>query len=93
MIKFSLFINFSHHPQLALKVILLFQAHSFASDIKASLVTDNPLFHKYLNNSKTEASISGFLPFLGPEKKTFYLSDMKKVLFSCFINDGGHAVA
>jgi hypothetical protein len=63
-----------------LKDILLLLANSFAIDIKASLVTGNPLFHKSLKYSKTEASISGFLPFLGPEK-TFCLSDMQTVLF------------
>jgi hypothetical protein len=81
----SLFINFSHHPQLALKGILLFLAHYFAFDIKAFLVTSNPLFHKYFKYSKTETSISRFLPFLGPEKD--YLSDMKTVLFSYFANN------
>jgi hypothetical protein len=60
--------NISHQPQLALKRILLFLAHSFAFDIKASLVTCNPLFHKTLNYFKTDASISEFLPLLGPEK-------------------------
>jgi hypothetical protein len=37
-------------------------------DIKAALVTDNTLFHKSLKYSKTEASVSVFLPFLGSEK-------------------------
>jgi hypothetical protein len=32
------------------------------------LVTGNPLFHQSLKYFKTEALISGFLPFLGPEK-------------------------
>jgi hypothetical protein len=39
-----------------------------AFDIKASLVIGNPLFCKSLKYSKIEALISGFLPFLGPEK-------------------------
>lgn len=47
---------------------LLFLAHSFAFDIQAFLVTGNPLFHKSLKYSKAEASISGFLSFLGTEK-------------------------
>jgi hypothetical protein len=42
--------------------------------LKASLVAGNPKFHKSLKYSETETSVSGFLPFLGPEK-TFYLSD------------------
>jgi hypothetical protein len=58
----------SHHPQLALKGILFFLAQSFAFDIKASLVTGSSLYHKYLKYSETEASISGFFPFHGPEK-------------------------
>jgi hypothetical protein len=47
--------------------MLLFLAHSF------SLVTGNPLFHKYLNTLKTEASVSGLLPFLGPEKDLLFV--------------------
>lgn len=68
-----------------MKVILLSLAHSFGLVIKASLFSHNPLFNIYLKYSKTEASISVFLHFLGPENN--YLSDMKSVLFLYFIND------
>jgi hypothetical protein len=34
------------HTIHALKEILLFLGHSFASDNEASLITSNPLFHK-----------------------------------------------
>jgi hypothetical protein len=53
----------SHYSRLALKGTLLFQAHSFSFDIKASLVTYNPFFRKHLKYCET-----GFLPLLGPEK-------------------------
>jgi hypothetical protein len=65
----SLFINFSHHPQLAFKRMLLFPAKSnyyyyyyyllinlfiyLFFDIKASLAASNSLSHKPLKYSET----------------------------------------
>jgi hypothetical protein len=41
----------------------------------------NPLFHKSLKYSKTEASVSGFLSFLGPEKDFLFVSYENSVVF------------
>jgi hypothetical protein len=59
--------------QLVSEVGLLFLAHSVVFDIKASLVTGNHLFRKYLKYSKTEASISGYLPFQGTNKDFLFV--------------------
>jgi hypothetical protein len=51
------------------KDILLFVAPFFGGGgIKASLVTGNFWFNKSLKYSKTEASVTGFLPYCTPEK-------------------------
>jgi hypothetical protein len=47
---------------------ILFLAYYFDFDIKASLVTDNPLIRTFSKYSKTGTSISGFLSSLGPEE-------------------------
>jgi hypothetical protein len=84
--KLSLFINISHHQQRALKGILLFLAHSFALDIKASLVTNILYFIKLRNTPKQRHQSQDFsLSFV--QKKTFCLSDMKTILFIHFAND------
>jgi hypothetical protein len=64
-----------------LKGVLLFLAHSFAFDVKASLVKGNPLFHKSLKYSKTETSVSGFLPFFGPEKDFLFVRHENSFVF------------
>jgi hypothetical protein len=48
-------------------------AHFFAYNIKVSLVTGKPFFCKSLKDSKTVASISGFIPFLAPEKDFLFV--------------------
>jgi hypothetical protein len=53
--------NFSHHPTLALKGVLLFPAHYFAFGTKASLLTGYPSICKL-------ASTSGFHRSLRPQK-------------------------
>jgi hypothetical protein len=70
--KLSLFINFSHHQQRALKDILLFLAHSFAFDIKASLVTNILYFIKLRNTPKQRHQCQDFsLSFI--QKKTLFV--------------------
>jgi hypothetical protein len=69
--KLSLFINFAHHPWLALKGILLFASHFFAFYIKASLVTGNSL-RQVLDVFETELvalqSVSSFLIWTAASK-------------------------
>jgi hypothetical protein len=74
------------HPLQAYSMALIMQQadvpihiHSFASHIKVSLVTGNPLF------CKREPSILGFLPFLGPEKTLFVRHE--NIFFLYFANE------
>jgi hypothetical protein len=46
---------------------------SFTFGVKATLVTGNPSFRKSLKYPKTEASLSEFLPFLGPQKEFLFV--------------------
>jgi hypothetical protein len=64
-----------------LKGILLFLAHSFAFDITATLLAGNPLFCRSLKTSKTEISISGFIPYLGPEKDLLFVRHKNSFVF------------
>jgi hypothetical protein len=61
--------------------MLPFLAHSFAFNIKVSLVTGKPFFCKSLKDSKMVASVSGFIPFLGPEKDFLFVRHENSLVF------------
>jgi hypothetical protein len=67
-------------------LVLLFLAHSFAFDIKASLVTGNPFFVNLWNTLEQRHQSQDFFLSLVQEK-ALYFSDMKTVLFLFFAND------
>jgi hypothetical protein len=82
------------HIQASLPVTPMSSMHSFGpkllhlcKNIFLASSSCNPLFHKSLKYSKTEASISGFFPCLGPEKDFLFVRHENSVLFLYFTND------
>jgi hypothetical protein len=61
--------------------MLQFLEQFFAFDIKASLITGNPSFHKSLKYLKTEVISSGCLPFLDPEKEFLFATHENSFVF------------